>query len=127
MVPLGDNLANDPRCRLIEGDFFAMGGGKGFDPEQSNRRFHAVLLDIDHTPLHWLHPDHAAFYSEEGLRRLQQHLLPGGAFAMWADGRPSESFTALLRGVFRRARAETIAFPNPIRGGESHGTVYVAS
>ena len=127
LVPLGRRLALDPRCRLLQGDFFSMADGDGFDPANPNRRFHAVLLDIDHTPEHWLHPDHAAFYSVEGLRTLQKHLLPGGVFALWADGRPSETFTSLLHSVFKQARAECIAFPNPIRGGESHGTVYVAT
>ena len=28
------------------------------------------MLDIDHSPRHVLHPDHAAFYSLDGLRRI---------------------------------------------------------
>lgn len=127
LVPLGNRLAHDSNCQLEQGDFFAMVNGCGFDPAAPNRRFHAVLLDIDHTPEHWLHPEHAHFYSEVGLRSILRHLHPGGVFAMWADGRPSAAFTERLNRVFQTARAEIIAFPNPIRGDKSHGTVYLAT
>ena len=62
LVPLGPTLIGDPRCRLIHGDFFAMAASTtGFDPAQPGRRFHAVLLDIDHSPRNLLHPRHGTF------------------------------------------------------------------
>src|SRR5690349_3034791 len=68
LLPDTAELASDPRVRLQRGDFFAMtDSGSGFDPEAPGRRFHAVLLDIDHTPRHVLHPSHAAFYTPAGL------------------------------------------------------------
>lgn len=125
LVPEGCGLVADPRCQLVAADFFALASGDGFGgPTQ---KFHAILLDIDHTPAHWLHPTHAGFYSPAGLSGLLSHLLPGGVFAMWADGNPDPDFVALLAHVFCDARAETITFPNPIRGGESCGTVYLAA
>ena len=49
----------DPRCRLVHGDFFALAAGAaGFDPEPP-ARFDAILVDIDHSPRHVLHPSHA--------------------------------------------------------------------
>ncbi|HET6634338.1 MAG TPA: spermidine synthase, partial [Streptomyces sp.] len=63
LVPLGGRLSSDPRCRLVHGDFFAMAGEtSGFDPGTPGRRFHAILLDVDHSPRHVLHPSHAALY-----------------------------------------------------------------
>ena len=52
LVPLGTSLTGDARCRFIHGDFFALAQSpeQGFDPAQPGRRFHAVLLDIDHSP-----------------------------------------------------------------------------
>lgn len=124
-VPEGAKLAADPRCTFVAADFFALASGDGFGaPHQS---FHAILLDIDHTPEHWLHPTHARFYSADGLADLLRHLKPGGIFGMWADGRPDPNFIDLLSKVFCGARAETISFPNPIRGGESCGAIYLAS
>jgi len=128
MVPLGAGLSSDPRTRYVEGDFFALAVNPqtGFHAESSGARFHAVLLDIDHTPQHWLNPRHAAFYTVEGLMTLRRHLHPGGVFAMWSDESPDEAFCSRLREVFARVEAPVVSFPNPIRGGESTGTVYVA-
>lgn len=128
LVPLGKPLCGDPRCQLVLGDFFHLASrpDEGFDPAVPGRRFHAILLDIDHTPGHWLHPRHASFYSEAGLGLLKQHLQPGGVFALWSDGLPDEPFLALLQKVFARARAEVVSFPNPLRGEDSASTVYVA-
>jgi hypothetical protein len=45
---------------------------------------------------------------------------------MWSDESPDEEFCSRLREVFERVEAPVVSFPNPIRGGESTGTVYVA-
>ena len=127
-MPLGEGLTADSRTRFVEGDFFQLAADPktGFDVDAPGTRFHAVLLDIDHTPQHWLNPRHAAFYTAEGLRTLRQHLQPGGVFAMWSDEAPDSAFCSRLREVFTGVVATVISFPNPIRGGESTGTVYVA-
>ena len=128
MVALGAGLSSDPRTRYVEGDFFALAANPqiGFHAESPGAKFHAILLDIDHTPQHWLNPRHAAFYTVEGLMTLREHLHPGGVFAMWSDESPDEEFCSRLREVFARVEATVVSFPNPIRGGESAGTVYVA-
>jgi len=128
LVPLGSRVSSDPRTRFIEGDFFALASHPetGFDATEPGRKFYAILLDIDHTPKHWLNERHASFYTLEGLKSLCLHLVPGGVFAMWSDEPPDSGFCSTLEGVFRRVRAHTVSFPNPIRGGESSGTVYVA-
>lgn len=128
MVPLGETLTADPRCRFIHGDFFALAAepGFGFDPAQPGRKFHAVLLDIDHSPRNLLDPKNGAFYSEEGLEKLAAQLLPGGVFALWSDDAPDEDFLARLGTVFESAVAEVVKFPNPLLEKESQSTVYVA-
>jgi spermidine synthase len=128
MVPLGETLTGDPRCRLIEGDFFALADTPeiGFDPEQPGRKFHAVLLDIDHSPQNLLDEKNATFYSTDGLRRLAAQLLPGGVFALWSDDPPDEVFLKHLAEVFESPQAHVVKFPNPLLGGDSASTVYVA-
>lgn len=127
LVPLGERLCRDPRCRIIEADFFAGIAGPGFHPDaEAPKRYDAILLDIDHSPGHWLHPEHAPFYRPEGLAQLHRHLVPDGLFALWADGKPDIRFVETLQQSFTHARAETITFDNPITGGQSHGTVYLA-
>ena len=127
LVPLGPTLTGDPRCRLVHGDFFALAASTtGFDPAQSGRRFHAILLDIDHSPRHLLHPRHGDFYSPEGLRTLATHLHPGGVFALWSDDPPDDDFLQTLRAVFTTAQAHVVKFANPLLDRESARTVYVA-
>lgn len=120
-------LCADPRTRLQHGDFFAMAeSAVGFDAAMPQRRFDAILLDVDHTPRHHLHPSHAAFYTPAGLRRLAIHLRPGGVFALWSDDPPDSDFLAALDEVFAIVRAQVVRFPNPITGGDSANTVYIA-
>ena len=39
----------------------------GLDPDEPGRRFHAILVDIDHSPRSVLHPTNSAFYEKDGL------------------------------------------------------------
>jgi spermidine synthase len=122
LVPLGATLTADARCRIVHGDFFAL-AATGFEP---GRRFHAVLLDIDHSPRNLLHPRYAAFYEPAGLRSLAGKLQPGGVFALWSDDPPDDEFLKNLNPVFARAQAQVVKFPNPLLGRDSASTVYVA-
>lgn len=127
LVPLGPRLTGDPRCRFVHGDFFKLSApsGGGYDPDQIDRRWDAILLDIDHSPDHLLHPRHADFYSEAGLRAFSQRILPGGVFGMWSDDPPEEIFLRNLNTVFPQVRAEVVKFPNPFLHRDSESTVYV--
>jgi spermidine synthase len=128
LVPLGEKLTSDSRCRMVDADFFARAqSADGFDPEQPGRKFHAVLLDIDHSPRDLLHPRNAAFYEADGLRPLTAHLHPGGVFALWSDDPPDDEFLGVLGRAFATARAHIVRFPNPLTEAESESTVYVAS
>ncbi|WP_405513203.1 spermidine synthase [Streptomyces canus] len=127
LVPLGARLTSDARCRLVHGDFFALAADPGgLDPEEPGRRFHAILLDVDHSPRHVLHPRHAALYQPAGLRALAEHLHPGGVFALWSNDPPDEEFASALREVFAQSAAHVVDFDNPLQGGTSANTVYLA-
>ena len=128
LVPLGPKLTADPRCRFVEADFFALAADpeKGFDPARPGRKFHAVLLDIDHSPRHLLHARHGAFYEPAGLRLLGGQLHPGGVFALWSDDPPDALFLGTLRAVFATAEAHVVSFFNPLLERDSASTVYVA-
>jgi len=127
LLPDTTGLADDPRTRLVEGDFFAMFGGRVPFPDGMREEYDAVLLDVDHTPRHVLHPSHAAFYTVEGLHQLRRHLRPGGVFALWSDDPPDPEFCQVLDEAFTSSHAHVVTFANPLTGGESANTVYVAT
>ena len=128
LIPLGEQLTSDPRCKFVHGDFFAMSASlfRGFDPENRGRKFHAILLDVDHSPRDVLHPSHAPFYESDGLRQLTSHLVPGGVFALWSNDPPDEQFEIALSEVFAYYKTHVVTFSNPIRHVEEANTVYVA-
>ncbi|RKT56143.1 spermidine synthase [Saccharothrix australiensis] len=126
LLPGGAELAADPRCHLVHGDFFAMARSTGFDPATPDRRFHAIVVDIDHSPRHLLHPSNADFYEPDGVRRVAGRLHPDGVFALWSNEPPDDDYTATLAEHFAHARAEVVRFPNPLQGREATSTVYLA-
>jgi spermidine synthase len=126
LVPLGAGLSADPRCEFLAGDFYAQVNSSGMDPQMPDKRFHAILLDIDHSPRHVLHPANAAFYQAGGLRRLAAHLHPGGIFALWSNDPPDEDFGETLADVFSSTQAHVIEFDNPLQDRKATNTVYVA-
>jgi spermidine synthase len=126
LFPFAADLMGDERSHLVRGDFFAMvAEGSAWAPD-APEQVHAVLLDVDHTPRHVLHPSHAPFYTADGLARLAARLVPGGVFALWSDAPPDDAFLAVATEVFSACEAHVVRFPNPHTGGEGSNTVYVA-
>lgn len=123
LLPDSVGLAADPRCELVHGDFFAMVTSGG-TPRAS---YDVVLLDIDHSPRNLLHPGHGALYTAAGLARLAALLAPAGVFGLWSDDPPDPDFEAVLDEVFEQRRTHVVPFANPLTGGESASTVYVAT
>lgn len=126
LVPLGAALSSDPRCTIVQADFFELATtpGAGFDPARA--RVHAVLLDIDHSPRHWLAPRHGGLYTVAGLRVLPEKLHPRGVFGMWSNDLPDPDFLRVLDAVFESSEAHVVSFPNPYTDGESSNAVYLA-
>ncbi len=125
LVPNGEILGSDPRCEICQGDFFAL-ARNGFDIHSPTRKFDAVLLDIDHSPKHFLDVSSGSFYTTEGFRSIRDRLKPNGTFAMWSDDPSDDEFTQLLASVFGLATGTNISFPNPYTGTNSINSVYVA-
>nr|MEC9419678.1 spermidine synthase [Pseudomonadota bacterium] len=118
LVPMKTELADSPRCRLVQGDFFAMAASEvGFDRDQPRRQYDALLIDIDHTPERLLHGGSKGFYTPEGLRSVQRFVKPGGIVGLWSDEAPDEAITALLGQAFDAAWAEPVVFANPLQDG----------
>ena len=121
LLPLAADLTGDPRCQLVEGDFFAMVARDALAVARPD----AVIVDIDHSPTRHLHPNHAAFYEQAGLTRMAERLGASGVFALWSDDAPDAQFLSRVRSVFPSVEAHIVRFPTH-GGTEGSATVYVA-
>ena len=126
LLPDTAGLASDQRTRLQQGDFFAITTGAADYPEELLDSYDAILLDIDHTPSHVLHPSHSPFYTSAGMAAVRRRLNPAGVFALWSDDPPDDDFMPTLASSFTHAEAHVVKFPNPLTNSESSNTVYVA-
>ena len=127
LVPLDPPLSADPRCRILTDDFFALAqSDQGFDHTAPGRQYHAILIDIDHTPDWLLDARSGHFYSEDGLKQLRQHLKPGGVMGLWSDVVPDDKFLRRLSEVFAEAWAEPVTFHNPLQNNDYTQTIYLA-
>ncbi|MEO7429206.1 MAG: spermidine synthase [Acidimicrobiales bacterium] len=127
LLPVSAELTSDPRCHFVKGDFFALVAGDGGFGPGVPERCHAVLVDIDHSPHHHLHPSHAGFYTPGGLRRVTARLQTGGVFGLWSDDPPDDAFTASVEEAVGPCEAQVVTFPTPYDVGESASTVYFAT
>ncbi|MEQ9565272.1 MAG: spermidine synthase, partial [Pseudomonadales bacterium] len=127
LVPVGEKLCADARCRFLQGDFFAlaMRDDCDFDGGQSLVEHDAILLDIDHAPDNYLDDQNSSFYTEQGFQRLRAHLRDEGVFAIWSNDRRDERFLELLGRVFRDPVAHEVEFANPLQNSTAINTVYV--
>ena len=126
LLPVSEAIVNDSRCELRQGDFFEL-VRVGLDEQAPGRKFDAVLVDIDHSPEHFLDKRNGSFYTAEGLATVRDQLKPGGCFALWSNDHGSEEFSERLRDVFGEARFENVEFPNPYSGKPAVNSVYIAS
>ncbi|GAA1693436.1 spermidine synthase [Microcella alkalica] len=126
LLPVSAELVDDTRTRLAHVDFFALMRGEPDAYFDLPAAFHAILLDVDHTPSFPLAESHRDLYTADGLRRLVRHLAPGGVFALWSDEVPEAEFLGTLAEVFVEVHGHIVPFANPITGGTSQNGVYVA-
>ena len=135
LLPVGDVLATDDRCNLVHDDFFAVATkAKSFEPNNSiphnneeNSKVHAVLLDIDHSPSHWLNEGNSGFYTQKSLQKMANKIHSGGVFGLWSNELPDPEFETLLNQVFANTESHVVSFSNPYSGGESINSVYIAT
>jgi spermidine synthase len=126
LVPLGNIITSDHRCILVHADFFAVSTSDSNSFDNEEKQVHAVLLDIDHSPTHWLNEENSTFYTEESLNKLANKIYPGGVFGLWSNDPPDEKFMSLLNSVFKSSESHVVNFPNLYLDKESSCTVYIA-
>ena len=123
LVPASATLTEDPRCNLVEADFFALVDGSN---DRLTRPYDAILVDIDHAPQAVLASPHAWFYTEAGLRALREHLKAGGVFGLWSAEKPDDVFVRAAQNTFTSVAMHPVSFTNPSFHGEEENWIVVA-
>jgi spermidine synthase len=119
LIPLRSELRADPRFSLRQGDVYQLLGGP------SERPYDVILIDVDHAPEEHLGDSSAAFYTEETLQRVREHLAPGGVLGVWSYAE-STGFGHLLGRVFSEVRIERETFYNPVVEEEESNWLFLA-
>jgi len=127
LLPMSGLLLDDERTHLVHADFFAGLRGTASWGPPPEAAVDAVLVDIDHSPRHLLHPEHAILYRRDGLSALAKRLRAGGVFGLWSDDPPDDDFISVLGDVFEDVQAHPVVFDNPYTGGTSSNTVYLGT
>lgn len=89
---LGDGVGHplrDPRVQVVVGDVYAL-------MEAPERRWNAILLDVDNGPAAFTRQANGSLYTNVGLKRARMALEPGGLLGVWSSA-PYRFFTRRLR------------------------------
>jgi len=122
LFPLADDLREDPRVRVVQGDVFVRLMSSDFAPDAL---FDVALVDVDHSPHELLAGRNAAFYGVEGLRRARERFTARGVLAIWS-GAADDEFEAALREVFDEVVVERVAWFNELIDEQQHDVLFLA-
>lgn len=126
LLPLGQTIADDPRCVLLEADFFALATAvEGFHPMQPDTLHDAIVIDIDHSTTHFINAASAGFYSTAAIAAITAKLKPGGMFALWSTDAEDANFIAALRHSLDDVTVERVEFATPYREQPAFNLIYL--
>ena len=118
--PVSEELTSDPRCTLVEGDFFEMiASGSRFGPDTRDH-YDAILVDIDHTPRHVLHPARASTSAQGSAGSPSSRTRRG---IRLVPTTPPTGIPRRPRDVFASCRGAGRLHPLTVASGD---TVYIA-
>lgn len=126
LLPLGKIVADDPRCILQQGDFFALATeSDGFDPAAPDQVHDAILIDIDHSTTHFIDEASAGFYSAQAIAAITAKLKPDGVFALWSTDAEDPDFVSALEQSLVDVRIKRVEFATPYRDEPAFNLIYL--
>ncbi len=127
LVPLANELLGDPRCQIVLGDFFELIKSANSPPDNVDApTYHAILLDIDHSPKCLLQSSNSAFYTERGMQSVIRRLHPGGVFAFWSADPPESELIDCMKMAFAEVSIHECRFLNPLLNKEDINWIVAA-
>jgi spermidine synthase len=116
---LNDELLNDPRTEIVEGDVYSC----ICDAAEDSSCYDAILLDVDDGPSSLIQSQNGQIYRHEGLLAIKRALNPGGRAAFWT----ATIEPGLLRDLRRAGfKTEEIAVAKHPRAKRKNHRIYLA-
>jgi spermidine synthase len=103
LLPLSDQLNNDPRIEFVQSDVYADLLGP------ASETWDLILVDVDHSPDMPLGPGSLPFYTPEGQARVRKHLAPGGILAVWS-AHDNARFNDVMQQSYAEAWREDVSW-----------------
>ena len=126
LLPLGKQLTDDPRCRLVHGDFFAMShSADGFDPIRraaASMRCWWISIIRRETCCIRAMPRST---SRRGWRGLPRICIPAAFLHCGRTTRRMPRSNIVLAGAFATSAAHVVTFDNLRGDHDASNTVYV--
>ena len=119
LVPLAAELEADTRFGVERGDIFKR---LASPPE---KRYDAILIDVDHSPAELLSESNRYFYTTAGLRHAREHLRDQGVLAVWSSAENND-FSGALEEVFPEFRIESIHWHNDLIDEDQRDDLFLA-
>ena len=102
-LPLSESFANEERLSIVRGDVYRTLLGP------VTETYDLILIDVDHAPDDPLSEESAPFYTQEGQKRVSQHLRPGGILGIWSAVE-DQDFMAVLAEVYEHSLCEEVVW-----------------
>lgn len=120
LVPLSEELNNEPRLLLTQGDVYQKLAGP------ADGQYDLILIDVDHSPDERLDTKSQPFYTSEGLNAARRHLAPNGVLAVWSYAE-SSPFADALHSVFPQVHVKPVTFQNQMINEEITDWLFFAT
>ena len=113
--PLADHPLADPRVEVVEGDVRR---------SLEERRWDAILLDVDNGPDAFTMRSNGELYAKAGVEQMAQALEPGGVLVVWSAS-DSPRFEKVLAQAGLETETRRVFARAEVRKGARH-TLFVA-
>lgn len=107
LIPLASQLHADDRLAVTPGDIYH----RLTSPPTT--KFDLIVIDVDHSPQDVLGDESHGFYTQAGLAKAKEHLVPGGIIGVWSYAEDTPLLSE-MQNVFCDVEVEQVSVWNDL-------------